>query len=81
MALQGGQVYVDFIKGLLKFYLIIILFDLSLVSGDNWLDFLDGDMDILILLFICDFFFNMLGGKVSSIYFFVEVDGDSWGNV
>ena len=80
-ALQGGQAYADSIKGLLKPYPTTTLLDLSLVSGDNWLDFLDGDTDTLTLPLTRDLFPNMSGGKVSSIYLFVEADGDSRGNV
>ena len=67
-ARQGGTVFAEAVKGMLKPYSVLRFFDFIYDFPQQWKDFLDGDSTVLVLTFTRDQFPNMSSSKISGIY-------------
>jgi hypothetical protein len=67
-ALQGGQVFGQAVKGLLKPYLTGVLFNVAETFSDQWGEFLENDSKDLVLTFVRELFPNMSSSKITGIF-------------
>ncbi|GAC1401738.1 MAG: hypothetical protein NVSMB49_16760 [Ktedonobacteraceae bacterium] len=67
-ARQGGAVFAQAVKGMLRPYPALRFFDFIYDFPQQWKDFLDGDSTVLVLTFTRDQFPNMSSSKISGIY-------------
>ena len=67
-ALQGGPVFAEAVKGMLKPYEALRFFDMTFDFADQWNEFLDGDGNEFSLLFTRDLFQNMGSSKIAGIF-------------
>ncbi len=78
-ALQGGAVFGNAVKGLLKPYQTVKYFDLNYDFHNEWMDFVQNDEEVLVLNFNKSHFPNMASNKITGI--FTRFDLLSQGNV
>lgn len=67
-ALQGGQVFGQAVKGLLKPYLTGVLFNVAETFPEQWGEFLENDSKDLVLSFTREMFPNMSSSKITGIF-------------
>ncbi len=67
-ALQGGQVFGQAVKGLLKPYLTGVMFNVAETFSDQWSEFLESDSKDLELSFTREMFPNMSSNKITGIF-------------
>lgn len=67
-AKQGGEAFVDAVKGMLKPYPTVRFFDMHHDFPGQWNEFISNDSNELILPLSRSLFPNMRGGKISGIF-------------
>ncbi|MGA9377611.1 MAG: hypothetical protein WBV73_02320, partial [Phormidium sp.] len=65
---QGGAVFANAVKGMLKPYPTVRFFDMTYDFPEEWKEFLDDDSEELVLTFTRDLFPNMSSSQILGIY-------------
>ena len=73
-ARQGGQVFADAVKGMLKPYDAAVLFDMAKMFPNEFFAFVYGETEELEISVTRDMFPNMAGQKLTAIYSVFEME-------
>ncbi len=75
-ALQGGQVFADAVKGMLKPYDTAVYFNIAQMFPNEFSAFVNDEMDLLEINISRDMFPDMSGSKITGIYSRFEMNDD-----